>query len=197
MQVTAAMANGKGKGKGGRHSGQAATPPQPEVLDAPPTPAEEAASLANFRFMSSEQVLRQRSTVHEYELSSLSGAQLLRTADDDDEKRREAKTNGNAATATAAAPPKPAAKSWRASVVSWWYKLIGSLGIAVGYVVADNRKRKRTLTIGVTTVFLIVCFLRCPCAHSQDDDVRATATTDEVAAVSYSPCTAAASFKMC
>jgi len=184
------MVKGKGKGKGGgRRSGQAATPPQPEVLDALPTPAEEAASLADFRRMSSEQALRQRSTTHEYELASLSGAQLLRTpdADDDDDKPRESKANGDAATAAAAAPPKPAGTGWRASVVSWWHKLVGSLGIAVGYVVADNRKRKRTLTIGVTTVFLIVCFLRCPCAHGLGDCVRATAATaDDAGADSYS-----------
>ena len=37
--------------------------------------------------------------------------------------------------------------------------MIGSLSIAVGYIVADNKKHKRSLVVGVATVFIVVCFL--------------------------------------
>ena len=40
-----------------------------------------------------------------------------------------------------------------------WLIVIGSLSIAVGYIVADNKKHKRSLVVGVATVFIVVCFL--------------------------------------
>jgi hypothetical protein len=63
---------------------------------------------------------------------------------------------------TAVAAPVPRAPWYRRAGAAWvraWRLAAGSLGTAVGYVAADNAKHKRSLTIGVTTVFLVVCFL--------------------------------------
>lgn len=53
------------------------------------------------------------------------------------------------------APPVSPKKSFRDKL----RHLRGTVQIAVNYVISDNRKHKRSLCIGILTVFLVVCFL--------------------------------------